>query len=191
MSFIRPELRLALGRWREVIAAGAVVLLGGWIAAQGGFFLLPIGGAILLFGLGWALYAFRRLRFRQWGEAPGIVRVTEAQIAYMGPRVGGFVGLPDLAELRLLTLRGRRVWRLRQGDGQTLFIPVEAEGAEALFDAFAALPGMDTAALVAALGTTAASDGRNLALDGADRLIWARRGSGVVVHEAGRGSYPS
>jgi hypothetical protein len=181
MSFVRPELRAALHQWREVIAAGVVVLCGGWIAAQGGYLLVPLGGAMMLFGLGWAVYALRRLQFRQAGEAPGIVRVTEAQIAYLGPRVGGFIGLPDLAEIRLLTLRGRRVWKLRQGDGQQLYIPVEAEGAEALFDAFAALPGMDTAALVAALGSEAAADSKAVALDGADRLVWARKGLGVVV----------
>lgn len=181
MSFVRPELRAALLERRELVAAGAVVLAGGWVAVQGGYVLLPLGGAITLFGLGWAVQALRRLRFRQAGEAPGIVRVTEAQIAYMGPRVGGFIGLPELAELRLLTLRGRRVWKLRQGDGQELYIPVEAEGAEALFDAFAVLPGMDTAALVAALGTEAVSDSKVVALDGADRLIWSRKGTGVVV----------
>ena len=59
--------------------------------------------------------------------------------------------LPELIELRLVTLRGRRVWRLKQADGQALLVPVDAAGAEGLFDAFAILPGMDTAALVAAI----------------------------------------
>lgn len=181
MSFVRPELKEALYRRREVIAAGVVAVFGAWVAGQGGWVFLPVGGIFVLFGAGWTVQALRRLRFRAEGEAPGIVRVTEAQIAYMGPRVGGFVGVPELAEVRLLTLRGRRVWKLRQGDGQQLYVPVEAEGAEALFDAFAALPGMDTAALVAALGSDAVSDSKVVALDGADRLIWARRGAGVVV----------
>ncbi len=132
-------------------------------------------------GLTWAIQALRRLRFLQAGEAPGIVRVTEGQIAYLGPRVGGFVGLPDLAELHLLTLQGRRIWRLRQTDGRMLHIPVEAQGAEALFDAFAALPGMDTAALVAVLGPDGPAGGTVVALNGSDRLVWARQGPGVVV----------
>jgi hypothetical protein len=106
--------------------------------------------------------------------------VTEAQIAYMGPRIGGFIGLPDLIEIRLLSWRGRRVWKLRSATGEVLHIPVEAFGAEALFDAFAGLPGMDSAALVAALGTVAPSEGKVIALDGADRLIWARQGTGIV-----------
>jgi hypothetical protein len=182
VSFIRPELLQSAHRWREVIAGGVLAALGAWTATRGGYFLTPLGLALLALGTGWALTAFRRLRFHQDGEAPGIVRVTEAQIAYYGPRIGGFVGLPDLSEIRLLTLRGRRIWKLKQGDGQLLHIPVEADGADTLFDAFATLPGIDMAALVAALGTDAPpSDARVVALNEVDRLIWARKGAGVVV----------
>ncbi|MBN8631772.1 MAG: hypothetical protein J0L76_13045 [Rhodobacterales bacterium] len=183
MSFIRPELAEALSRNREVIAAGAVVALGLWLLATGSGYLVPVVGLMLMaIGLGWEVQALRRLRFHQDGDAPGIVRVMEAQIAYYGPRVGGFVGLPDLVEIRLLTLRGRRIWKLRQADGQLLHIPVEADGAEALFDAFAALPGIDMAALVAALGTDAPpSDARVIALAEVDRLIWMRKGAGIVT----------
>ena len=171
---IRPELLSAAVRGREVIAALVLTGFGVWIAGQGGYLLLPLG-------LAWAILSWRRLRFLQEGEAPGIVQVTEAQIAYMGPRVGGFVSLPDMTEVRLLTLRGRRAWKLRQADGQQLYIPVEAQGSEALFDAFASLPGMDSAGLVAALGTEGPTGGKVIALDGVDRLIWSRRGSGVAV----------
>jgi hypothetical protein len=183
MSFIRPELADTLSRNREVIAAAGVAALGLWLLVSGQGYLVPaLGLALMAIGLGWALQALRRLKFRQDGEAPGIVRVTEAQIAYYGARTGGFVGLPDLAEIRLLTLRGRRIWKLKQGDGQLLHIPVESDGAEALFDAFAALPGIDMAALVAALGTdVAASNARVVALNEVDRLVWARKGAGVVV----------
>jgi hypothetical protein len=181
MSLIRPELLALAHRGREVIAAAVAVGMGGWLAVLGGYFFLPLGGIVLALGIGWLVLSLRRLRFRQAGEAPGIVRVTEAEIAYMGPRVGGFVGLPDLSEIRLLTLRGRRIWRLKQANGQMLHIPVEAEGAEALFDAFTALPSMDTAALVAALGSDALSDSKVVALAEVDRLIWARKGAGVVV----------
>jgi hypothetical protein len=183
MSFIRPELAEAISRNREVIAAAGVIAVGLWLLAYGSGYLVPVLGlALMAIGLGWEVQALRRLRFQQDGEAPGLVRVTEAQIAYFGPRIGGFVGLPDLAEIRLLTLRGRRIWKLRQGDGQILHIPVEADGAEALFDAFAALPGMDTAALVASLGSDAApSDSRVIVLNEVDRLIWTRKGAGIVT----------
>ena len=182
MSLIRPELLAAAHRGREVIAALALTAVGTWTAWQGGYLLVPLGLALGTLGIGWTVLALRRLRFRQDGEAPGLVRVTEAQIAYFGPRVGGFVGLPDLAEIRLLTLRGRRIWKLKQGDGQLLHIPVESDGAEALFDAFAALPGIDMAALVAALGSDApASDSRVIALNEVDRLLWTRKGAGVIA----------
>jgi hypothetical protein len=180
MSFLRPEVVEGLTRWREVIAAGAVTALGLWFALQPGYVLPALGVVLILVGLGWGSVALRRLRFRQVGEAPGIVRVTEAQVAYMGPRIGGFIGLPDLTEIRLLSYRGRRVWKLRAANGEALHIPVEAEGADALFDAFAGLPGIDTAALVAALGTEAPSDSKVIALNSADRLIWSRKGAGIV-----------
>lgn len=182
MSFIRPEVAVAALRLREVLAGLLFAALGAWTASRGGYLLTPLGLAVFALGLGWALIGWRRLRFQQDGEAPGIVRVTEAQIAYYGPRVGGFVGLPDLAEIRLLTLRGRRIWKLRQGDGRMLHIPVESDGAEALFDAFAALPGIDMAAVVAALGSDAPpSDSRVIALAEVDRLIWTRQGAGIVA----------
>lgn len=183
MSFIRPALAEAVSRHREVIAAAGVVAFGLWLLASGSGYVTPLVGlALMALGLGWEVQAFRRLRFQQDGEAPGILRVTEAQIAYFGPRVGGFVGLPDLAEIRLLTLRGRRIWKLKQGDGVMLHIPVEADGAETLFDAFATLPGIDMAALVAALGQDVPpSDARVIALAEVDRLIWTRKGAGVVA----------
>jgi hypothetical protein len=181
MSLIRPDLLAAARRNAELLTALALALFGGWTAWQGGYLLTPLGLALVAMGAGWALTTWRRLRFQQEGEAPGIVRVTEAQIAYFGPRVGGFVGLPELTEIRLLTLRGRRIWKLKQADGQLLHIPVESDGAEALFDAFAALPGIDIAALVAALGSDAApSDSKVIALAEVDRLIWARKGAGIV-----------
>lgn len=181
MSFIRPTISQTVVEYGEVLSGIGLMLLGLWMTSWGGYFYLPFGLILTALGVGWVVLSWRRLRFRQAGEAPGVVQVTEAEISYFGPRVGGFVGLPDLSEIRLLTPRGRRVWRLRQGDGQTLHIPVEAAGTEALFDAFAALPGMDMGALVAALGSKAPSDSRVIALAEVDQLIWMRKGAGMVV----------
>jgi hypothetical protein len=50
-----------------------------------------------------------------------------------------------------------------------------------LFDAFAALPGMDSAVLIAALQARGTGVGRAIALDGDARLIWQRTARGVVV----------
>lgn len=179
MSFLRPELAAALGRGREVLAALVPVALGLWLIWLGGYLLVPLGLAVAGLGLGWALLALRRLRFAQDVAAPGLVEVDEAQIGYLGPDLGGFVALPDLVELRLIVLRGRRLWRLKQADGQALLVPVDASGADRLFDAFTSLPGMETEALVAALeaplpGTAAAPGLPAPAENGIGRVIWRR-----------------
>lgn len=151
MSLIRPEVTAAIRRGREVMAALGVCGVGLWLVWLGGYLLVPLGIAVAGVGAAWGLQALRRIRFAQNIGAPGLVEVDEGQVGYFGPGIGGFVGLPDLVELRLVSISGRRMWRLKQADGQALLLPVDAAGAERLFDAFASLPGMDTQALVAAL----------------------------------------
>lgn len=158
----------------------ACAATGLWLVWLGGYLLMPLGAAMFAVGLGWAVLAVRRVRFAGGGDAPGLVEVDEGQIAYFGPQAGGAVALPDLVELRLISMRGRRLWRLRQADGQALLIPVEAAGADRLFDAFASLPGMDTAALVAALATAPATGGTTLTLAAEAVVVWQRRGVGLV-----------
>jgi hypothetical protein len=179
VTLLRPEVQAALWRWREVIWAGAVAAFGLWLLGLGGWVLGPLGALVIALALGLGVQALRRVRFAQRGDAPGVVQVDEGQISYMGPTVGGFVSLPELVELRLVTMRGRRLWRLKQADGQALLIPVEAEGAVALFDAFASLPGMDSGALVAALEQPQPG-GPALVVDTRMQLVWARAGRGVV-----------
>lgn len=174
MNLIRPEARATLWRLREVFAALGLGLVGLWLAVLGGFILVPLGVMIVVLAAGFGLLAWRRLRFAQSGDAPGVVELDEGQISYFGPDVGGAVALRDLVELRLITAGGRRMWRLRQQDGQVLAIPVSALGAEALFDAFSALPGMDTGALVAAVDpvTAPASANRGVVSIADSRVIW-------------------
>ena len=180
MSLIRPEVTALFWRGREVIVGGVVVAFGLWLMALGGYVLMPIGAVIGGIGLVLAVTAFRRMRFEQAVDAPGVVEVDEAQVGYLGPELGGFLSLPELVELRILSLRGRRVWRLKQGDGQALLIPVDAAGADRLFDAFANLPGMDTGALVAALAPSSLPKAAALTLAAETRVIWRRQGKGVV-----------
>jgi len=183
MSFIRPEARATLWRLREMLAAAAVALAGLWLILLGGLFLLLVGGLVIGLAGGLALLGLRRLRFAQEGMAPGVVEVDEGQISYLGPAFGGSISTPELVELRLLTAAGRRMWRLKQADGQALLIPVEAVGAERLFDAFSALPGLDTQALVEALDARNAASGTaatQLARVPDSRVIW-RRTARVVL----------
>jgi hypothetical protein len=148
---IRAEVSDAIWRWREVIAAGVLGALGLWLIWLGGFLLGPLGALVLVLAAFWGVTAWRRMRFAQEVAAPGVVEVDEGQVGYLGPSFGGYVALPDLVEVRLVTMYGRRLWRLKQADGQALLIPVDASGAERLFDAFGSLPGMDMAALLTAL----------------------------------------
>ncbi|MFT4150940.1 MAG: hypothetical protein QM656_12155 [Paracoccaceae bacterium] len=171
---IRPEVQQKLNRWREVFYAVAVGAAGVWLISLGGLILIPLGLALVALGLGWIVSALRRLRFQREVHAPGMVEVDEGQIGYLGPTFGGFVALADLAELRLLTINGRRLWRLKQADGQALLVPVDAAGAERLYDAFASLPGIDMGAAAAALDAAPGGDGSALTLAQESRLIWSR-----------------
>lgn len=176
---IREGAREAIWRWREVGAAGVVVALGLWVASGGGFVLVPFGLLVAALGAGLAVQAWRRMRFVQGAEAPGIVEVDEGQISYMGPQLGGFVSVPELVELRLVALRGRRLWRLKQADGQALLVPVDAAGAEGLFDVFATLPGMDMGALLAALEPQGSAGARGVVAGEVAQVLWRRAGRGV------------
>ena len=163
---IRPELIAHFRPWREVGAAALTGAFGIWVFAQGGLFFQPLGGAILAFAALWGLGAWRRRRFAAPVGAPGFVEVEEGAIRYYGARaLGGEVALRDLAQIRLIRLDGHAHWRLKTQAGEALLIPVEAAGAAALADAFAALPGFD-------LGTASAA----LAANDAFRTVWQRPG---------------
>ena len=100
MSFVRPEARAALWRWREVRRRA------GWPRSGCG-------------GLGWrdpalagirgaadaqavlTIMGVQRARFRHGGGGPGVVRVDEGQVAYFGPLTGGVVAIRDLDSLTL------------------------------------------------------------------------------------------
>jgi hypothetical protein len=171
---IRPEIIDAVLRYREALGAGVVVLAGLWLMALGGYVLVPLGAIVAAIGAVLTLTALRRARFAQTVAAPGVVELDERQVSYLAPELGGFISLDELAEIRLLSMKGRRMWRLKQADGQALLIPVDAEGAEKLFDVFAALPGMDSAALVLALHPPAPEKTR-LTVAAETRVIWRKQ----------------
>lgn len=177
---IRSEAATALHRWREVIAAGALGLCSVYLASLGGLVLVPVGLGLAALAAALGLQAWRRLRFARETLAPGMIEVDEAQIGYLSPLGGGYISLRELSEIRLVTRRGHRYWHLRQIDGETLPIPVDAAGSDALFDAFSTLPGLDTGALVTALAPQGHATGTAPALDGLSRIIWQRPGKGLA-----------
>jgi hypothetical protein len=142
MTFLRPEARAALWRWREVIAAGAVLAFGLWWALAT---FAPVRWlAVPILGIGVAMLwtGVQRLRFRRGGGGAGVVQIVERRLAYWGPLTGGMIDMDDLARLTLDPAGRPAHWVLTPHHGDTLHIPVDAEGADALFDLFAALPGL-------------------------------------------------
>ncbi|MCB1394412.1 MAG: hypothetical protein H6898_14795 [Rhodobacter sp.] len=139
-DFLRPEARTTLSRWAESGAALALTAVGLWWGWAGlglvrwGGIVLALTGAALAFG------AVQRARFNRPGLAPGIVELDEGEIRYFGPRGGGVLALDRIASLSISADRG--YWLAESLDGEILVIPRAAQGSEALFDAFAALPGL-------------------------------------------------
>jgi hypothetical protein len=149
-GFLRPEAAATLRRWREVLVALAVIALGLWIAASPGPILQGAGYVLAALAAAALVPAIRRARFAPGGEGPGVVQVVEGRILYMGPVTGGAVSVRELTSLSLRRdTEGRAAWVLTE-PGQLLAIPVDAAGAEALFDAFTALPGLGPQRLLAA-----------------------------------------
>lgn len=149
-DFLRPEAAATLRRWREPLVALTVVALGIWIAASPGPIVQGFGWILAGAGALALIPAIRRARFQASGEAPGVVQVDERRVLYMGPTHGGAVALDDLRQLSLRRMEdGRAAWVLVEGT-TLLVIPTDARGADALFDAFTALPGLSAQAILAA-----------------------------------------
>lgn len=149
--FFRPEAKAALWRWREMLVAAALGLVGlWWIIGPGRLLALP-GWAFFLAAIALGLVGFQRGRFRGESDGPGAVQVDEGQIAYFGPLTGGVVALAALERLSLDATARPAHWRLDAPDQASVMIPVNAAGSDALFDAFSKLPGLKTERMLAEL----------------------------------------
>ena len=152
MSFIRPEARVALWRWREVLTGAAVGLLGiSWVLGPGGL-LGWLGWVLVIAAAALAVIGVQRARFRAGMGGAGMVQVDEGQVSYFGPLTGGSAAMSDLNRLSLDPRMKPKHWVLEQPGQPPLFIPVNAEGVDALFDVFAALPGLKTERMLSVLG---------------------------------------
>lgn len=149
MPLFRPEAVETLKRWREPAAIAVLFGFALWFLWRAYVQSSLISGAIgLLFAsvVGGLLYtAYLRARLRHAVAGPGIVEVRERMITYFSPDDrGGDSDLETLMRLQLSTMpgdMGDRNWILWDVDG-SLVIPVYAEGADELIEAFSALPGL-------------------------------------------------
>jgi hypothetical protein len=152
MSFLRPEAKAVFLRWRETLVGLAAAAIGLWFALTSYGVVFGLGIVLVLGGAALGLAGVQRARFRQETEGPGIVQIVEGRVTYFGPWGGGGASLDRLAWLELVPVRGGAgAWALIEEEGERLEIPVDARGADRLFDVFTALPGLDTGAMLAAL----------------------------------------
>ncbi|MCW8843398.1 MAG: hypothetical protein OQK00_08295, partial [Rhodobacteraceae bacterium] len=100
MSFIRPEARAAILRWREVCVGVGILGLGLW-AASGFGILRWVGYGIFLVGTLVVFTGVQQARFRTGEGGPGVVQVDEGEVMYYGPLSGGSVALRDVSRIEL------------------------------------------------------------------------------------------
>lgn len=172
MQFIRPEARSAIWRWREALAGAGLAGLGlYWILGPGAL-LAVIGWIALLAGLALGWVGTQKARFRSAGQGPGVVLVDEGEVTFMGPIEGGSLALADLERLTLDPTARPPHWVFSTKHRDVLHVPVNAEGSDQLFDAFATLPGLKTEKMLAELSAGGAYP----------IVIWERRSEPRPVH---------
>ena len=161
---IRPEVLALFHRYREVLLGGALVVFGLWVIFSANLFWQAIGSLFVGAGLGLAWSGWKRARLASADmDGPGVVEVDERQITYFAPYEGGAVSINDLARVTIVA-HTEAHWLLEENGGTRLLIPNSAEGAGQLFDALAALKGIDFEAAIRAMGASA----------GASIVIWAK-----------------
>lgn len=148
---IRPEARQALWQWREMLAGTILLTLGLWWALASFGFVKWLGFAFCIAGVIGLAAGIQRIRFRQGHGGPGVVQVVEGQITYFGPLDGGAIAIREMTRLQLDPTGHPAHWVLNQPGHPPLHIPLNASGAELLFDAFATLPGLKTEQMLSTL----------------------------------------
>ena len=152
MAFFRPEVKEAFSRFRDAIAGVAVSLLGVYWALNASGILSIVGTSLAVAGALLVFAGIQRGRFRSGTGGPGVVSVDEGQVTYYGPIEGGSVVISELEKVEFdATARPRAEWVLHDPHIGVLRIPINAEGAEALFDVFSTLDGIQTEKMLAAM----------------------------------------
>jgi hypothetical protein len=167
MSLIRPSAAKELSRWAEPLAALTLIVMGGWWGVTTFGVLKWLGWVLATAGAVFLLLGVRRARFWRGSGGVGHVDVDEGTITYFSPE-GGIV-LPVCALVRISLVGGAQKHWLLNADGfHPLEIPVNASGAQALYDVFASLPGIQMESLLRALEKPAQNSDEN------EVVIWSR-----------------
>ena len=151
MSLIRPEAAKELSRWAEPLAAMALLALGLWWGLTAFGVMKWLGWLLVLFGGALVLLGVRRARFWRGADGAGHVQVDERSITYFSPNGGGSIDVDDLVGLALVRHGSFQFWRLMAPARVPVLIPVDASGADALYDVFANLPGIQMEILLRSL----------------------------------------
>ena len=164
MSLIRPNAMKELSRWAEPLTAFAIIALGLWWALTTFGVLMWLGWVLLIAGGAFLVLGIRRARFWRGTGGLGHVDVDEGTITYFSPDGGIVLPIDDLTRITLISNGNSQCWRLFARGFHPLSIPVDASGAQALYDVFASLPGIRMESLLGALQ----KPGEN------DVVIWSR-----------------
>ncbi len=144
----------ALTRWREVLTGAAIVGLGVYWSFSAGSVLRWVAVLVILSGGAILWEGLRRLRLPKGGGGPGIVQVTERQITYLAPDLGGILSVDELTRVEIRSTGGRQVWLFYSAGQPPISIPGDAVGFEKVFDALAALPGVNLEQAIEAASST-------------------------------------
>ncbi len=132
-------------RYSDALIGIAISVLGvGWALSSVGFmvtlgYAVTIAGALLIFA------GIQRGRFKSDPMGTGIVAIDEGQVTYFGPFDGGSVHVDDLIQVDIdRSQPNEPAWLLLAEGADPLRIPMNASGADVLFDVFNGLDGMRT-----------------------------------------------
>ncbi|GAA3861423.1 hypothetical protein [Celeribacter arenosi] len=142
---IRPEMRASIWRWREVIGAVGMLALCLWMALSFFGVMAWIGWILVVVLSVYIFAAVQRVRFSAGSGGYGVVEIDEGVISYLLPHGGGQIEIASMSSVVLLPAsRGPAHWQLDAADQSPLLIPLDAIGAEQLFDVFVNLDGIET-----------------------------------------------
>ena len=156
MSFVRPDIKIWLYKWRECLISIIITLFGFWLILNGitkyNIILQSLGGIIGVVGLCITFAAYKRVSFYQFPGGLGLIEVKEKQIIYYDPSGGLAFSAENLVSIEIIgSDTSQSTWKLSTEDKSVVNIPLNALGNEKLFDVFLTLPGIDPAELIKAV----------------------------------------